>query len=63
MNYNLEMAQLYKDLGLSAGVRSLTEEEKASSQDFEALKDTIERRNNDTILDKSMILAERFMVN
>lgn len=63
MNYNLEMAQLYKDLGLSAGVRSLTEEEKASPHDFEALRDAIEHRINDAMLDKSIILAEHFVVN
>lgn len=63
MNYNEEMAEVYKEAGLEAGVRQLTPEEKATSADWEALKRKIQEdyRECDRILDRSMRYAR--MVN
>ena len=59
MNYNEEMAEVYKEVGLEAGVRQLTPEEKATSADWEALKRKIQEdyRECDRMLDRSMLIA------
>lgn len=62
MNYNVEIAELYKSLGLESGVRNLTDDEKAKQSDYDDLKTSIENRNDDTLLDRSYILANNSII-
>lgn len=59
MNYNEEMAELFKEVGLESGIRKLNPEEKATSEDWAWLEKRIqdEFEECDRILDNSMRLA------